>query len=138
MVRKTIEQRILTLEDRMGELHELPERVAALQSEFSQFRAEVRDEFSAIRGELAEGLAAVRGEMADGLAAVRGEFAEGLAAVRGEMGSMREDMAAFRADSIARDEEARRYARMLHEDVIARLALTPEGGPRSPRRRKGR
>ena len=93
----------------MSELREIPVRVSRLESNISQLRAEMRDEFSAIRGEMAAGFGAVR-----------------------------EDMATFRAEMIARDDETRRHARMLHEDVIARLALTREGRPRSPRPRKRR
>jgi len=109
MLRKTIEERVLTLEEQMTELRELPAQVAGLRSEFSQLRAEMRGEFSAIRTEMAEGLAAVRGEMAT-----------------------------FRADFIARDDETRRHARIMHEEVIARIALTREGESRSPRTRKRR
>jgi hypothetical protein len=106
---QSIEGRVLTLEQQMSELREIPARVSRLESNISQLRAEMRDEFSAIRSEMAAGFGAVR-----------------------------EDMATFRADMIARDEETGRHARMLREDVIARLALTREGTPRSPRTRKRR
>ena len=119
-MRKTIEERVVTLEQQMIELRDLPAQVTGLRSDFSQLRTEMRGEFSAIRGELGESLAAVRGEMTTGFTAVRDE------------------MAAFRADMIARDEETRRHARVLHEDAIARLAVTREGGPRSTRTRKRR
>jgi len=66
------------------------------------------------------------------------ERADRLAVVRGA-GSLREELSAFRADFIARDEETSRHARTLHEDVIARIALTRDGGPRhGSRRRKPR
>jgi hypothetical protein len=122
MVSKSIEGRVLTLEQQMSELREIPARVSRLESNISQLRAEMRDEFSAIRGEMAtkKDLEALRAEVATGLGAVR------------------EDMATFRTDMIARDEETRRHARMLHEDVIARIALTREGVSRRTNRKKSR
>jgi hypothetical protein len=104
----------------MSELREIPARVSRLESNISQLRAEMRDEFSAIRGEMATLGNTLRGEMAAGFGAVR------------------EDMAMFRADMIARDEETGRHARMLHQDVIARLALTREGVSRRTNRKKSR
>ena len=119
-MRKSIEERVLTLEQQMSELRQNAARVSRLESNISQLRAEMREEFSAIRGEVAALGDSLRGEMAAGFGAVR------------------EDMATFRADMIARDEETRRHARMLHEDVIARMALTREDRPGSPRTRKRR
>lgn len=109
MTSETLEERVVTLEQQMTELRDLPAQVTELRSEISQLRTELRVELSAIRGEMAAGFGAVR-----------------------------EDMATFRAEMIARDDETGRHARMLHEDVIARLALTREGKPRSPRTRKRR
>jgi uncharacterized coiled-coil DUF342 family protein len=109
MARKAVEERVVTLEQQMMERRDLPTEVTELRSEISQFRTEMRDETSAIRGEMAAGFGAVR-----------------------------EDLATFRVEMTARDDETRRHARMLHEDVIARLALTREDRPRSPRPRKRR
>ena len=109
MVSKGIEGRVLTLEQQMSELREIPARVSRLESNISQLRAEMRDEFSAIRSEMAAGFGAVR-----------------------------EDMATFRADMIAGDEETRRHARMLHEDLVGRIALIQEDMPRRTNRKKSR
>ena len=51
--------------------------------------------------------------------------------VRTEFSAVRQEL---RAEIRAGDEETRRYMRVLHEDVIARIALIQEG-PRRPRRR---
>jgi hypothetical protein len=47
-------------------------------------------------------------------------------------------MATFRADMIAGDEETRRHARMLHEDLVGRIALIQEDMPRRTNRKKSR
>jgi hypothetical protein len=131
MARKTLQERVLTLEQQMMEIRDLPAHVTEVRSEISQLRTETRGEFSALRGEMATLGDALRGEMATLGNTLRGEMAAGFAVVRGEM-------ATFRAEMTARDEETSRHARMLHEDVIGRLALTREGKPRSPRTRKRR
>jgi hypothetical protein len=116
-------RRVEILEERVNSLSELPDRVAAVErqvvalcGEVTSFRAEVRNEFAAMRADL-------RGEMRDGFAAVRADL---------------------RAEMHAGDEETRRYVRVLHEDVISRIALLQEsversngksGGATHPRRR---
>ena len=73
---------------------------------------------------------------------LRGEMASLGDTLRSEMtvrfGSVREDMATFRAEMIAGDEENRRQMRVLHEDVVGRFALLHEALPQRSRRRKGR
>ena len=54
MGRKTLANRVETLEHRVDALEQLPGRVAALEVQVSQFREEVRVEFSAIRTEMKE------------------------------------------------------------------------------------
>src|SRR5437773_10545840 len=66
MVRKTIEQRVLTLEDQMGELRGIPTQMSDLRSQVSQLHADMRGEFSAIRGEMVEAIAALRTDMVAG------------------------------------------------------------------------
>jgi hypothetical protein len=108
-------ERVLRLERQMDEQRHLPEAVTELSTQFAQFRSYVRAEFSALRQ-----------EMADGFAAVRSEMAEGLAALRSEM--------------VAGDEETRRFMRVLHEDLVGRIALLQEGlngRKRKPRRGSG-
>lgn len=109
-MRKTIEERVFTLEEQMRDLRELPTQVAELRSEFSQLRAEMRDEFSAIRGEIA---------------------------MKADAGFVHGEFGALRAEVIAGDEETRRQMRVLHEDLVGRIALIQEGLPRRGGRRRG-
>jgi hypothetical protein len=98
---ESLEKRVEMLEQQMRPLSELPERVASLETQFLEFRAEVREEFSAVRTEIQ----LVRSELRDEIRTT----AEGL---RGEIR--------------AGDEETRRFMRVLHEDVIARIAAIGE------------
>ncbi len=75
----SLENRVAVLERQMHELRELPGRVASLESEFLQFRLDVKAEFSAIHLAIRTG-----------------------------------------------DEETRRYMRVLHEEVLTRIALLGE------------
>jgi hypothetical protein len=52
MESKSPEDRVTLLENDMQALRGLPDRVASLEEQFVQFRAEVRVEFSAVRSEL--------------------------------------------------------------------------------------
>ena len=88
---ETLVNRVAILERKMQSLEGLPDRVASLEGQISQFRADVRVEFSAVREEVRAG-----------------------------------------------DEETRRQMRVLHEEVIARIALLDEhlnGPKRSPESR---
>ena len=49
---------------------------------------------------------------------------------------MREEFSAVRQEIRAGDEETRRFMRVLHEDVIRRLAVIQEGLPTMRRKRK--
>jgi uncharacterized protein (DUF3084 family) len=111
-----VTERLEILEKKVAAVETLPARVGAVELQIVQLRDEVHIEFSAIRQEFS----AVRQEFS----AVRQEFA----AVRQEMAAMgaslREEL---RAEIRAGDEETRRYMRVLHEDVIARIATLGEG-----------
>ena len=52
MQRRSLEQRVTTLEQHMQELRDLPKRMAGVESQILQLREETRDGFSAIRSEL--------------------------------------------------------------------------------------
>ena len=79
---QTLANRLAILEHKMQSLEGLPDRVASLELQIVQFRAEVRAEFSVVREEM-------------------------------------------RAE-IRADEETRSQMRVLHEEVIARIALLDE------------
>jgi hypothetical protein len=86
MEAKSLEERLVMVENEMDELRELPGRVASLESDILQFRAEVRVEFSAVRQELQGMVQMLRTEIRAG------------------------------------DAETRRYMRVLHEEVLTRIA----------------
>ena len=52
MMQLPLAARIRILEENVQSLADLPDRVAALEVQIVQFRAEVREEFAAIRGEM--------------------------------------------------------------------------------------
>ena len=54
MAGQTLTNRVEILEQKVDRFEHLPDRVAALELQISQFREEVRVEFSTIRGELNE------------------------------------------------------------------------------------
>jgi hypothetical protein len=93
----------------------LPDRVTRVELQLVQLRDEMRAEFSAIRGDVGEGLT--------------------LAALRDDIRAIKEETRRVLREEIrAGDEETRRYMRMLHEDVIARLAIIQEG--QRPRKKR--
>ena len=96
------------LERRVETLEKLPERMHSLELQFLQFREEVRAEFSATRAEL------------------RAEIRAGDEKIRTDL----------RAEIRAGDEETRTYMRVLHEEVLARIALLDEHVNVSPRFRR--
>jgi hypothetical protein len=106
---ESLEKRVEMLEQQMRPLSELPERVTSLETQFLQFRTEVREEFSAVRSEIQ----LVRSEMRQGDETLLGEI--------------RKVEASPRREIQAGDEETRRFMRVLHEDVIARIAAISEG-----------
>ena len=78
----------------MEDLASLPARLAAVELQIRQLRDEMRGEFSAIR----QGLTSLfRAELVSNTDSLRAEIRDG-------------------------DEETRRFMRVLHEDVIARIA----------------
>jgi len=120
MPQQTLANRVAILENQMQSLEGLPDRVASLEVQISQFRAEVRVEFSAVRGEMRDLAETLRGEMHNGIS--------GLAeTLRGEMHNGISGLAeTLRGEIRAGDEETRRQMRVLHEEVISRIALLDE------------
>ena len=127
MPERALAKRVEILEQRVGDLQSLPERVAGVESQILQLRGEMHGEFSAIRGEMHSEFSAVRDEMHSEFSAVRDELRTGLRSHAERLEKLESAMVALRQDN----EETRSQARMLHEEVLARLALLQEG-----RRRK--
>src|SRR5262245_1735850 len=52
MADANLEHRVEILEEKMGELQDVPARLAAVESQIVQIRSEMRSEFSAVRAEM--------------------------------------------------------------------------------------
>jgi hypothetical protein len=134
---QTLDSRVERLETRVTALEQLPARMDALGLQLSQFRDEVRVEFSATR----EGL---RDEIRSGDEAVirtlREEIRAGDEAV---IRTLREEIRAgdevvirtLREEIRAGDERILTQARVLHEEVLSRLTVIQDAGPRRSKRR---
>jgi hypothetical protein len=116
MTPQTIEERLDRLERRVTKLERLPARIDALTLQVSQLRVEMRDEFSAVRGEMTQMREELRGEMH----AIRDDLIE---QIDGKIDGTIDGLAV--------------QMRVLHEEVISRIALLSEAGP-APRPRKKR
>lgn len=118
MIPQTLDSRVESLEFRVTILEQLPARVDVLGVQISQLHEEMRAEFSAVRTELRAG-----------------DDALGL-----QMSQLREEMHAeffaVRTEMRAGDEAIMTQARVLHEDMKTTLALTAEGRPVQPPRRR--
>ena len=123
MTEPTLTERVTILEQKVEDLASLPARVAGVELQIVQLRDEMRLGFTAVRQEMAglredllttirQGDDAVREELHAEMRELRGEL-------RGEMQRLRDEL---RADIRDGDQETRRYMRVLHEDVIARIA----------------
>jgi hypothetical protein len=112
MPAQTLESRVERLERRVNGLEKVPERMTALESQIVLLRTEMHEEFSAIRRETHAG----------------GE--ETQRSLRDEIRSGDEETRQVLRDEIrAGDEETRTLMRVLHEDVVGRIALLGEGRP---------
>jgi hypothetical protein len=67
----------------------------------------------------------------DRVAAVKTELTSFRSEVLAQFAAVHKEFAAVRAEMRAGDEETRRYMRVLHEDVISRIALLQETVERS-------
>ena len=108
---ETIESRVDRLERRATDLETLPDRIIAIESQIVQLRAEMRGEFSAVREEIRSGDEETR--------RVLGGRIDETARVLGE-----------------RIDDNGRHMRVLHEEVIGRLATIQEGQSAPRRGRK--
>ena len=106
----TLTKRMDLVEHRLVALEVLPDRIAALESQFLLLRDEMRAEFSAIRIEMRRG----------------DEVIERV--LREEIRAGDEETRRVLRDEIrAGDEETRTLMRILHEDVIAKIGVLQEG-----------
>jgi hypothetical protein len=139
-------RRVSILEEKMAALDGVPARMDALELQMSQFRGEVRAEFTATRAELRDEIRAgdeATRTLIHGVAAgLRGEIQAGDEETRRQITAGDEETRTLIHDVAARlrgeiqggDEETRRYMRVLHEDVITRIATLGERRPARKRR----
>lgn len=109
---QTLTNRVEILERKVEDLTKLPDRVSALEMQVSQLRTEMRVEFSAVRVEMRELNAGLRQEMHELNDGLRREMHELNEETRRELGG--------RIDGLGT------HMRMLHEEVISRIALLDE------------
>jgi len=125
---ETIESRADNLERRVTDLETLPDRIPAIESQIVQLRTEMRGEFSAVREEIRTG-DRVLGERIDETTRVLGERIDETTRVLQRL----EETTRVLGERI---DENGRHMRVLHEDVIGRLAIIQEGQSARRRRRK--
>lgn len=110
MPRESLAERMDKLERRVEILERLPEQVAALASQIVQLREEMRSEFSAVRGD-------VRARDEQVIATLRDEIRAGDEETRHVLSARMEFL--FGANE--------RHMRVLHEDLVQRIATINEG-----------
>ena len=117
MARPTLTERVEILEQRAGVLETLPARMDAVELQIVQLRTEMRAGFSDVRQEMGARGASLREDMIK-------EIRNSNEALRTELTT------AIRSG----DEETRRHMRVLHGEVMSRIATIAEG--RRPSRKK--
>jgi DNA anti-recombination protein RmuC len=122
-------RRVEILEEKVERLERLPARIDNLEVQILQFREEVRAEFSATRADFLARIALTEAAL---LHEMNQLDERGGARDQETRRQLVVSLAETRAELIARiaegDEETRRYMRVLHEQVIARIATIGEGG----------
>jgi hypothetical protein len=126
--------RVDSLEKRVSLLERIPARLDSLESQIVLLRTEMREEFSAIRTEFLardnESLGALREEIRTGDEETRRVLREEIHA------GDEETRRVLRDEIRGGDEETRRFMRVLHEEVLERIARIGEGtAPRGRSRR---
>jgi hypothetical protein len=110
MAQESLEKRMDRLERRVEILEQLPERVTAVESQIVLLRDEMRSEFSAVRGEIRAGDEQV-------IKTLREEIRAGDEQTRRVLTERMESL--FDANE--------RHMRLLHEDLVERIARMGEG-----------
>ena len=147
MQQRSAIERIEVLERKVEILERLPERVTAVELQLVQLRDEMRAEFSATRAEIRAGDEETRRTLREEIRAgdeetrrtlreeIRASDEETRRTLREEIrASDEETRRTLREEIRASDEETRRFMRVLHEEVISRLAAVQNG--RSPRKKR--
>jgi hypothetical protein len=129
----TLADRVRIVEQKVGSLADLPARVASVELQISQFREEVRAEFSATRSEMGECESRLRAAIREGAEQLRSEMRDCEGRLRAEM---RDGAEQLRAEMRSLNQETLSHMRVLHEDVIARIAVLGESANGRQRRKR--
>ncbi len=133
MATQTLAARVDGLKQRVTRLEELPAHVEAVTMQISQLRDEMGAEFSAVRDEIKISADATCHTLRDEIGAVETICR----ALRDEIRAGDENTCCTLRDEIrAGDARVMEHARVLHEEVISRLALIQEGRGSTSRRRR--
>jgi hypothetical protein len=140
MAQESLVKRMDMLERRVEILEQLPARLAAVESQIVQLRDEMRSEFSATRAATREGDEQVARGLRD---EIRESNENTVRTLRDEIRESNENTVRMLHDEIrAGDEETRRvltermeslfngnerHMRLLHEDLVGRIADMNEG-----------
>lgn len=125
-----LSRRVTLVEQRVDRLDGLPGEVTAL-------RQDMNTQFVALRADMDAGFVAVRAEMDAGFVAVRADMDVRFDAVHQVLISLQTQITDNQRTLEATIGDNRRYALVLHEEVISRIATLGEGRER-PRPRKKR
>jgi hypothetical protein len=141
IVPKTLAERVTDLEKTTEPLRELPARVTrlefrvtAVEEQVVQLRGEMRDGFSAVLEVIEAGSAATQrlfDETRTEMSAMRTE----MATVRTQMGAFGTEIAALRSETNMGLADVRTEMRVLHENLVERIARIGEGRRRTKRQR---
>ena len=124
MPQRPVVERVESLERTVEALEALPARVSAVELQIVQLRDEMHDGFAEIRQDVRAADEALRNDLRTLRNELSARIAEGERAVRDELS----------ARIAEGDEGTRRYMRVLHEEVISRIATLGEG--HRPRKRR--
>jgi len=130
MVRATFAARVTILEQKVERLEQLPQQIDALASQILQFREDVRLELSGLRADMRAGAEETRRGLRD---EIRAGDEETRRVLRDEIRAGDEETRRVLREEIrSGDEETRQLMRVLHEDLIGRIALLNEArkGPK--------
>ena len=128
MAEPNLTDRIEIVEQKVHILESLPPRMEAVALQIIQLRAEMSSEFSSMRDEMRGGEAQLWQEIRAADARLRQEIRAFHTGLREEMGTLETSLLEkIRADIRDGDEQTRTYMRVLHEEVISKLAALGEG-----------
>ena len=118
-----LESRVKALETRVTRLEELPARMDRLESQIVQLRDENREEHTAIRVQIAAQIGAAHESLQADIQSVHEEM-------HAMHGTLRAETHALHAGLKMQLVEQERLTRVLHEDLVGRIAALGEGLPK--------